>query len=273
LQPPAKKLCRNQFEVLTGFIEISRFVIKPTYMSYFTRLQQKPGFRYFSISFGILLIFAIVGIGCLVSMYKITDKVYLPIETANIEKEKFFMADSVHNNIGRYKIAFLKMQYKTIGYTKEHHKSIGRIYYANYYTFTVILSLATILGAIMLIVIANKGWQASDTLAKVSFFSLFAISTFFGIMITTLGQKENSESNFKQYLFYDKVQNNILTFVNTSEKYDSLQSKNVVDSFIVAINNDLRNNNQFFISIDANKVSLDDISAKLGKSINGGVKP
>ncbi len=126
------------------------------------------------------------------------------------------------------------------------------------------------MGAIFLIVIVNKGWQSANVLAKISFFSFFAISSFFGIMITTLGQKENSESNFKQYLFYDKMQNNILTFVNTSEKYDSIKSKNIVDSFIVAINTDLRNNNQFFISIDANKVNLDDISSKLGKSINGG---
>lgn len=43
-----------------------------------------------------------------------------------------------------------------------------------------------------------------------------------------------------------------------------------MNSFIVAINNDLRNNNQFFISIDANKVSMDDISGKLDRSINGG---
>ena len=238
-------------------------------MSYFTQLKQKPGFRYFSISFGILLIFSLVGMGCLISMYKITKRVYRPIEIANAEKEKFFLNDMVHNNIGKYKIEFLKMQYKTISYSKEHHKEIGRIYYANYYTFTVVLSIASILGAIILAVIANKGWQAADTIVKVSFFSLFAISTFFGIMINTLGQKENSESNFKQYLFYDKVQNNILTFVNTSEKYDSIQSKNLVDSFIIAINNDLRNNNQFFISIDANKVSLDDISGKLGKKMNG----
>jgi ABC-type sugar transport system permease subunit len=239
-------------------------------MNYFTLLKQKPGFRYFSISFGILLIFTLVGMGCLVSMYNITNRVYEPIETANTEKEKFFLSDTIHNNIGKYKMAFLKMQYKTIGYSKEHHKEIGRIYYANHYTFTVILAIASILGAIILALIANKGWQSADTLVKVSFFSLFAISTFFGIMITTLGQKDNSENNFKQYLFYDKVQNNILTFVNTSEKYDSVQSKNVVDSFIVAINNDLRNNNQFFISIDANKVSLEDISSKLGKTMNGG---
>jgi hypothetical protein len=241
-------------------------------MQYFTKLRQQTGFRYFSISFSILVVFTLVGIGCLVSMYKITNRVYAPIETANRQKEKFFIADSVHDNIGKTKMAFLKMQYQSISHAKEHHKEIGRIYYANYYTFTVILTLATILGAIILIVIANKGWQAADTLTKISFFSFFAISTFFGIMITTLGQKENSESNFKQYLFYDKVQNNILTFVNTSEKYDSAKSKNLVDSFIVAINNDLRNNNQFFISIDANKVSMDDISGKLGKQMNG-VKP
>ncbi len=39
---------------------------------------------------------------------------------------------------------------------------------------------------------------------------------------------------------------------------------NIGDSFIVA------NNHQFFISIDANKVSLEDISGKLGKAVNGG---
>jgi hypothetical protein len=236
------------------------------------QLRQKPGFKYFTISFSIFLIFAIVGTSCLITMYKITTRVYKPIETGNKEKEAFFLADSMHNNIGKYKIDFLKMQYKTIGYAKEHHKEIGCIYYANYYTFTVILALASILGAIVLIIIANKGWQSADTLAKVSFFSFFAISSFFGIMISTLGQKENSESNFKQYLFFDKMQNNILTFVNTSEKHDSIKSKNIVDSFIVAINTDLRNNTQFFISIDANKVSLEDISSKLGQSING-VKP
>jgi hypothetical protein len=241
-------------------------------MAYFTQLRQKPGFKYFYISVSILLVFTLVGIGCLVSMYRITNRVYKPIENANIEKQKFFLADSMHDNIGRHKIDFLKMQYKSISHAKEHHKEIGRIYYANYYTFTVILTLATIMGAIVLIIIANKGWQAADTLAKISFFSFFAISTFFGIMISTLGQKENSESNFKQYLFYDKVQNNILTFVSTSDKYDSIRSKNVVDSFIVAINTDLHNNNQFFITIDANKVSLDDISGKLGKQMNG-VKP
>jgi hypothetical protein len=236
----------------------------------FTQLRQKPGFKYFSIAFSIFLLFLIVGIACLVSMYRITDRVYKPIETANAEKESFFMSDSVHDNIGVNKIAFLKMQYKSLSYSKDHHKEIGRIYYANYYTFTILLTLASIMAAIFLIVIVNKGWQSADTLAKISFFSFFAISSFFGIIITTLGQKENSENNFKQYLFYDKMQNNILTFVNTSEKYDSIKSKNIVDSFIVAINTDLRNNNQFFISIDANKVNLDDISSKLGKSINGG---
>jgi len=43
-----------------------------------------------------------------------------------------------------------------------------------------------------------------------------------------------------------------------------------VDSFIEAINNDRRNNNQFFISIDANKVSMENISGRLGKSVNAG---
>jgi hypothetical protein len=77
----------------------------------FNQLRQKPGFKYFSIAFSIFLIFLIVGIACLVSMYRLTDRVYKPIETANQEKESFFMSDSVHDNIGVNKIAFLKMQY------------------------------------------------------------------------------------------------------------------------------------------------------------------
>jgi hypothetical protein len=241
-------------------------------MSYFSELRGKPGFKYFTIAFSILLIFTIVGFGCLYSMKQITSRMYKPIEDGNQLKDRFLYNDSVHNNIGIVKMEYLKMQYKAIGFAKEHHKETGRVYYTNYYTFTVILSVATILTAILLIIIANKGWQQAEPLAKVSFFSFFAISSFFGIMTVSLNQKQNYENNFKQYIFYDKVQNNILTFVNTSEKYDSVRSKNVVDSFIVAINTDLRSNNQFFLDIDASKISLDEISSKLGKSVNGGGK-
>ena len=241
-------------------------------MSYFSELRGKPGFKYFTIAFSILLIFTIVGLGCLYSMKRITAGMYKPIEDANQLKERFLYNDSVHNNIGTLKMDYLKMQYRAIGFAKEHHKETGRVYYTNYYTFTVILSIATILTAILLIIIANKGWQQAEPLAKVSFFSFFAISSFFGVMTVSLNQKQNYENNFKQYIFYDKVQNNILTFVNTSEKYDSVKSKNVVDSFIVAINTDLRSNNQFFLDIDASKISLDEISSKLGKSVNGGGK-
>ena len=110
------------------------------------------------------------------------------------------------------------MQYKASNYANDHHKEIGCIYYANYYTFTVILFIAIILSAIMPIIIANKGLQAAEPLAKIFFFSFFSISIFFDIMMSTIGQKENLKSNVKQYLFYDKVQDNILTFENTSEK-------------------------------------------------------
>lgn len=105
-----------------------------------------------------MLIF--IGIGSLVQMYKVTNRVYKPVEMGKLAKENFFMADAVHNKISKNNIAFLKMQYKAINIAKDNHKEIGRIYYANYYTFTVILALAIILGGIMLIIIANKGWLA-----------------------------------------------------------------------------------------------------------------
>ncbi|MFN8251783.1 MAG: hypothetical protein U0V75_07860 [Ferruginibacter sp.] len=239
-------------------------------MGLLTILSRRPAVKLALVSFSIMAIFGIVGASCLVSMYKITNRMYGPIIAADSIKNDFLKNDTVHKNIGVLKMNFLKMQYEAIGFAKQHHKETGRVYYANYYTFTVILSIATILTAILLIIIANNGWQKATPLAKVSFFTLFSISSFFGVMTATLGQKENYENNFKQYIFYDKVQNNILTFVNTSEKFDSVKSKNLVDSFIVAINSDLRNNNQFFMSIDASKISLDDISSKLGKSVNGG---
>ena len=246
---------------------------KTLLMNFFSTLRNKPWFKSFVISLSILVIFLIIGFFCLVSMYGVTDRMYRPIEEANILKENFLINDSVHNNIGNNKMSYFKMQYKSIGLAKNHHKETGRVYFVNYYTFTVLLSVATILTAILLIIIANNGWQQAKDYAKVSFFSFFAISTFFGVMTVSLGQKENYENNFKQYIFYDKVQNNILTFINTSEKYDSVKSKNIVDSFIVAINTDLRNNTNFFLNIDANKVSLDEISSKLGKTVNGNVKP
>lgn len=110
------------------------------------------------------------------------------------------------------------MQYKAINYANDHHKEISRIYYTNNYTYTVILFIATILSAIMPIIITNKGLQSAEPLAKIFFFSFFSISIFLDIMMSTMGQKENLKSNVKQYLFYEKVQNNILPFKNTSEK-------------------------------------------------------
>ena len=62
----------------------------------------------------------------------------------------------------------------------------------------------------------------------------------------------------------------ISSYLKTLQKNNTLPHiRNIVDSFIVAINNDLRNNNQFFISIDANKVLMENISGRLGKSDNG----
>jgi hypothetical protein len=125
------------------------------------------------------------------------------------------------------------------------------------------------LAAVLLFVIIQKGWEDTNALIKTLFFILFAISTFFGIMSVSLSQQENYENNFKQYILYDKVQTNIISFLGTSGKYDSLKNEPIIDSFIVSVNNDIKNYSQFFIKIDANKISLEDISSKLGKSVNG----
>jgi hypothetical protein len=202
-------------------------------------------------------------------MYGISDRLYQPLLESYTIRENYLMSDNMHTNLGVHKLEFLKLQYKVVGKFKEHHKELGRVYYTNYYTFTVILTVATILTALLISIIANKGWEKADPLLRVAFFSLFAISMFFGIMTVALNQKDNYESNFHQYLYFDKVQNNIITFVNTSDKYDSAHATNLADSFIVAVNNDLRTNSQFFISIDANKISFDEISSKLGKAVNG----
>jgi Na+/H+-translocating membrane pyrophosphatase len=161
------------------------------------------------------------------------------------------------------------MQYAVLSFFKEHHKELGRVYYSNYYSFNVVLTIATIILAILVFLIANKGWQTSDIFLKISFCTVFFISSLLGILTITLGQKENYESNFKQYLYYDKIQTNIITFVNTTDQYKPSRVANLTDSFIVAISSDLRANGQFFMAIDANKISFDDISGKLGKSLNG----
>lgn len=63
----------------------------------------------------------------------------------------------------------------------------------------------------------------------------------------------------------------ISSYLKTLQKNNTLPHiRNIVDSFIEAINNDRRNNNQFFISIDANKVLMENISGRLGESVNGG---
>ena len=58
-------------------------------------------------------------------MYGVTDRMYRPIEEANKLKENFLINDSVHNNIGNNKMSYFKMQYKSIGLAKNHHKETG----------------------------------------------------------------------------------------------------------------------------------------------------
>jgi hypothetical protein len=223
---------------------------------------------------GILLCFSIFFVAVLISaftlttMYRMTTRLYKPIEESNRIRENFFLGDTAHKNIGDLKLRYLKMQYTAISNLKEHHKELGRVYYTNYYSFNVILTIATVITGILIFLIANKGWQYADIFLKIAFCSFFFISSFLGIMTISLGQKENYENNFKQYLYYDKIQNNIITFVNTADQYQPQNVNNLTDSFIVAVSNDLKANSQFFMTIDGSKISIDDISGKLGKSLS-----
>ncbi|TAH04518.1 MAG: hypothetical protein EAZ16_05175 [Sphingobacteriales bacterium] len=216
----------------------------------------------------VVLLFIILGFISLKTMYAVINRVYNPLQTFNNTRSDY-VTKKPFANLGLQKVATIKTQYITLENLKSHHKELGKVYYSNYYTFTVLLTVSTILAAVLLFVIIQKGWEDTNALIKTLFFILFAISTFFGIMSVSLSQQENYENNFKQYILYDKVQTNIISFLGTSGKYDSLKNEPIIDSFIVSVNNDIKNYSQFFIKIDANKISLEDISSKLGKSVNG----
>ena len=218
----------------------------------------------------LLILFAagFIAIFTVTRMYRMSSRLYAPLDEANMIREDFFKTDSFAKAVNADKLVFLKMEYHVLEKFKYHHKEVGRVYYANYYSFTVVLGLSVVITAVLVFLIASKGWLSADIMLKAAFCTLFCISGFLGFMTVTLQQKENYESNFKQYLYYDKIQNNIVTFVKTADQYDPIRASRVVDSFIVAINNDLSSNNQFFLNIDANKASIDDINSKLGKTLN-----
>ena len=217
---------------------------------------------------GILLTAGFIAYFTLTRMYAMSYRLYAPLEEANTIRAAFFRNDSMTNALSQQKMDFLKMEYHVLEKFKYHHKEVGRVYYSNYYSFTVVLGMSVVLTAVLVFLIASKGWLSSSILLKGAFCTLFCISSFLGFLTVTLQQKENYENNFKQYLYYDKIQNNIITFVKTSDQYDPARAGRVVDSFIIAVNNDLRLNNQFFLTIDANKAAIDDISSKLGKTLN-----
>ncbi len=221
------------------------------------------------LSLLIIFLTAVVAIFTLTEMYKMSARLYQPLDEANQIKQSFLKSDSLTTTIAPDKVKFLRMEYSVLEKFKYHHKEVGRVYYSNYYSFTVVLSLSIVITAMLVFLISSKGWVNANLILKVAFGTFFCISSFFGIMMATLGQKNNYEDNFKQYLYFDKIQNNIITFLKTSDQYEKQRAQNLVDSFIVAINNDLRTNSQFFLTIDANKASLEDISSKLGKATNG----
>src|SRR5215212_9525952 len=133
---------------------VKKFTIKKQQMRFYNWFINNTAAKAIALSLTIFLLTFTVSAFTLIKMYQMTTRLYKPIEESNHIREKFFIEDTARKNIGYPKLKFLKMQYTVLSYLKEHHKELGRVYYTNYYSFNVVLTIATVITAILIFLIA-----------------------------------------------------------------------------------------------------------------------
>lgn len=162
--------------------------------------------------------------------------------------------------VSKSKTDYLIGKYKALKLLKNHHSELGRTYYANYYTITLDLIILISILSLIFITTTNIGLKNTSIYLRVIFYTVLAIAVFLTTITLTFSHKENYTNNFKQFIYYDNLQNNIIAFIKTSDGIDSSRSTIIVDSFINKLNIDFTHSNSIISDIDASKISFDNMN-------------
>ena len=175
-----------------------------------------------------------------------------------------FKADGVF--ISADKLDVLRNQYEVARFKKEHNLEIIQLMNSYYFASTMLLLALSIILGIFILQISGSGIQSKTHRFKAFFFSILALTTFFGILIQVMNHQENIMTNKKSFLAFSSTQLRIYNFLMTDGQELRESKKKVVDTsavdtipmdiddFITSINREINQTDNIFLKITHDKI-------------------
>lgn len=160
----------------------------------------------------------------------------------------------------------LANQYRYINTYKEQHLDVAEKFETFYYAFVLILSIATVVATLLIVLIARNGWQNQPLSIKAAFLGFFFTASLIGVLMNTFNNAENANKNISKYFYFTNLQTNI---------YDALAIDSVLDihckdSTLKRVfwdnNKNMKENMNLFLDIKADKIPP---APDINKSIGG----
>ena len=175
------------------------------------------------------------------------------------------LQDSILNKASESeKIKTLITQFEISKVLKDYYRNLAASYYLNYYVFTICSIVYTIILAVSGFLLAGNGWQNSNPNIKTVFLLTTVFASFYYFLPNVLNNKLNLQKNTDSVKIFQKIQFDILSFLNSINK----TNENEIDIFISNIYTAIRDNYDYNISLDTsllNKNPLDNFKGLTGK--------
>jgi hypothetical protein len=178
-----------------------------------------------------------------------STEMLVPIDSADKIQDKIIQS-SVNDTF--YKATTIKNQYYVSKQLKKYYMNMAVNYNNNYYRFSICFVVFTTLLTIILFLVAAKGWQNTNNFLKALFLLTTLLASFYFFLPNVFNNKENLQNNLGKVIVFQKLQSNIISFSNTLNQTDQRK----VDSMITNINDTIKNNYNFIINIDPQKVNF-----------------
>jgi hypothetical protein len=172
---------------------------------------------------------------------KASKNILLPIDQVDILQEKM-----LKNSPDNKKVTILIDQFNISTHLKSYYRNLAISFYQNYYVFTICSIVYTIFLAIAVFLLAADGWKDSPPCIKVIVLMTLFFAAYYYFLPNVLNNKLNLQKNMDCVKFFQKLQLDILSFLNRINSID----ENEIDIFITNIYIAIKDNYDYNISFD-----------------------
>lgn len=133
----------------------------------------------------------------------------------------------------------------------EHHATLMRAYQIHYFGQLATAYWAGTLAAVLLVLIAKRGWDDIDDKVKGLFLGLTMSAAFFGGFPSLTKAQQNVQDNKKAYIAYDNLCVEVRSYLVADDRPEVLPS-----AFVHEVDGKLQELNNVYFDLDESKVDL-----------------